>query len=82
MASKKTATIVAKDDNPDKFDRRVLTIAEWAARTGFSVATARRIINCGDGPKIIDISPRRRGIRVCDDFAWQQARLRQTTARA
>ena len=74
--AKQTAATAAQDQHPDKFDRRVLTLKQWAERTGFSVATARRIINRGDGPPIIDISTRRRGVRVCDDFAWQESRLR------
>lgn len=75
MASK-TATVVATD-HPDKLDRRVLTLPQWAERTGLSVSTARRIINRGDGPPVIDVSTRRRGVRVCDDYDWQQSRIRQ-----
>ena len=74
------ATKIPKQDqqNPDRFDRRVLSLTQWATNNGFSLSTARRIINRGDGPKTIALSPRRRGIRICDDLAWQEARLRHT----
>jgi hypothetical protein len=49
----------------------------WCAVNGFSLATGRRILN-GDGPKppIVQLSPRRIGIRESDNAAWQAARVR------
>jgi predicted DNA-binding transcriptional regulator AlpA len=51
---------------------RVLSIREWAAVNGFSLATARRILK-GDGPKppVLQLSSRRLGIRESDNAAWQ-----------
>ena len=78
MALRKLAATVAKDGNPDKYDRRVLSLAQWAENNGFSLATARRILDRGEGPPTIETSQRRRGIRVCDDYKWQESRIRQT----
>jgi predicted DNA-binding transcriptional regulator AlpA len=51
---------------------RVLTIRQWAALNGFSLATARRILK-GDGPKppVLQLSSRRLGIRESDNAVWQ-----------
>lgn len=58
----------------------VLTFAEWCSVNGFSPATGRRIIKRGDGPRVIQLSLRRFGIRHSDNLAWQEARLRQRCA--
>jgi hypothetical protein len=57
-------------------DQRVMTILQWAEVNGFSVWTGRRMIRAGKGPKILQLSPRRIGITVAANRAWQQARER------
>jgi hypothetical protein len=57
-------------------DDRVMTIAEWARLNSFSVCTGRRIIAAGKGPKVIELSARRLGVRVADNRAWQATRTR------
>jgi predicted DNA-binding transcriptional regulator AlpA len=56
---------------------RVLTFAEWCAVNGFSVATGHRLIKAGNGPPVIQLSPRRLGVRESDNAAWQQSRVRK-----
>jgi predicted DNA-binding transcriptional regulator AlpA len=38
--------------------------------------TGKRLIATGDGPAIVQLSPRRIGIRESDAAAWQAARIR------
>ena len=55
---------------------RVLTFHAWCEVNGFSLATGRRIVQRGEGPPILQLSPRRIGIRESDNAAWQAARAR------
>jgi predicted DNA-binding transcriptional regulator AlpA len=55
---------------------RVLTFTQWCDLNGFSKATGRRIIKRGEGPPVLQLSPRRIGIRESDNAAWQAARVR------
>lgn len=55
---------------------KVLTLKEWAALNGFSLMTGKRLIAGGEGPRIIQLSPRRVGVRVIDNRVWQEERLR------
>jgi predicted DNA-binding transcriptional regulator AlpA len=55
---------------------RVLTFRQWCDVNGFSIATGRRIINAGNGPPVLRLSPRRIGIKESDNAAWQAARVR------
>jgi len=57
-------------------DQRVLTLKECAAMNNLSLLTLKRRIKAGDGPQIIQLSPRRIGVRVIDNARWQAARLR------
>jgi len=57
-------------------DDRVMTIPEWAKLNSFSTCTGRRIIAAGKGPKVIELSARRLGVRVADNRAWQATRTR------
>jgi hypothetical protein len=57
-------------------DLKVLTLKEIAALEGTCVPTLRRQIAAGDGPPLIQLSARRRGIRVGDYRAWQESRVR------
>jgi predicted DNA-binding transcriptional regulator AlpA len=54
---------------------RVLTLAQWYTLNGFSRATAQRLIARGKGPRLIQLSERRIGIRLCDHREWQTSRL-------
>jgi predicted DNA-binding transcriptional regulator AlpA len=63
----------------DKLLRRpdaVLSFAQWCALNGFSKATGRRIVKRGEGPPVLQLSPRRIGVRESDNRAWQAARVR------
>ena len=55
-------------------DDRVLNFSEWCALNGISPRTGRRIIDGPNPPRVTRLSPRRFGIRVADNRAWQQAR--------
>jgi predicted DNA-binding transcriptional regulator AlpA len=55
---------------------KVLTLRECAALNGISMMTLKRRIKAGDGPRILQISPKRIGVRVIDARRWQESRLR------
>jgi predicted DNA-binding transcriptional regulator AlpA len=55
---------------------RVLSFPLWCEINGFSKATGRRIIARGEGPPVLQLSPRRIGVRESDNAAWQSARAR------
>ena len=55
---------------------RVLTFRMWCAVNEFSLATGRRIVKRGEGPRVLQLSPRRIGIRESDNAAWQAACVR------
>jgi predicted DNA-binding transcriptional regulator AlpA len=57
-------------------DLRVLTLQEVADLCGISLATLKRLIADGQGPRTIQLSTRRVGVRVIDYKQWQQDRLR------
>jgi predicted DNA-binding transcriptional regulator AlpA len=59
---------------------RVLSIPEWAKLAGFSEKTGREVIDAGTGPRTVQLSPNRIGVRVCDHRAWLEARTRQIAA--
>ena len=50
------------------------SIPEWAANTGLSWATAKRLISRGQGPVVTKLSGRRRGIQLRHELAWALAR--------
>ena len=56
---------------------RVLSFPQWAKLAGVSERTGRDIIERGDGPKVVQLSPNRIGIRVCDHREWLAARTRK-----
>jgi predicted DNA-binding transcriptional regulator AlpA len=49
---------------------RILSLDEWYKLCGFSDATGRRILNSGKGPRVIQLSERRKGIALGDHLAW------------
>jgi predicted DNA-binding transcriptional regulator AlpA len=59
---------------------QVLSIPEWAKLAGFSEKTGREVIDRGDGPDTVQLSPNRIGVRVCDHRTWLAARVRRKAA--
>jgi predicted DNA-binding transcriptional regulator AlpA len=57
-------------------DLQVLTFEQCAKLEGTSLPTFKRQIYDGTGPRTIQLTARRRGVRVGDYRAWQEARLR------
>ena len=55
---------------------QVMTKRQTAAREGVSIATLNRQIAAGSGPRLVQLSARRVGIRVLDYIAWQESRMR------
>ena len=66
------ATTQGDGSNP----HRVLSFRQWCQLNGFSEATGRRVINGGQGPVVTQLSPRRIGITVGANLAWQASRAR------
>jgi predicted DNA-binding transcriptional regulator AlpA len=65
-------TVVAISEDLD----RVLSFPQWAKLAGLSERTGRDIIERGDGPKVVQLSPNRIGIRICDHREWLAAKTR------
>jgi predicted DNA-binding transcriptional regulator AlpA len=59
---------------------RVLSIPEWAKLAGFSEKTGREVIDSGKGPRTVQLSPNRIGVRVCDHRVWLTVRTRRKAA--
>jgi hypothetical protein len=57
-----------------------MSLAEWAKLANISPRTARDVIARGDGPKVVQLSHKRFGIRVCDHREWLAARTRNPKA--
>src|SRR5262245_2175460 len=55
-------------------DDQILTFPEWCRLNRISERTGYRIIKGPDGPKTVQISERRFGIRVGTNREWQHAR--------
>jgi hypothetical protein len=55
---------------------QVITIKQWALMNALSMGTAKRMLRDGRGPKTVQLSSRRIGIRMVDAQAWQEERLR------
>jgi hypothetical protein len=52
----------------------------WCGRVGISLATGRRLVAAGDGPRVTRLSERRIGVRERDHLAWLDARATNTAA--
>ena len=57
---------------------RVVSVAQWAkiaglADDGTSLATARRILAKGDGPTLVQVGPRKRGVSLSDHARWARS---------
>jgi hypothetical protein len=57
-------------------DDQVLTFQEWCQLNRISERTGRRILDGPDAPVITMLSPRRFGVTVRANRAWQHARER------
>jgi hypothetical protein len=57
---------------------QVLTFGEWCRLNGISQSTGERLRKAGQGPRFVQLSARRIGVRVRDNFAWQEGRVRQS----
>ena len=57
-------------------DDRILSLRDWCRLNGISLATGRRLIARGEGPRVIQLSARRMGVRVSDNRNWQDSRTR------
>jgi predicted DNA-binding transcriptional regulator AlpA len=57
---------------------RILTLKQWCSLNSIGITTAKRLIAAGDAPPIIQLAPRRIGIRESDAAAWQAARVRDS----
>jgi predicted DNA-binding transcriptional regulator AlpA len=71
-----TTAGIGHNGGPPLEDLRCLTVKEWAQLCGFSLMTGKRVLASGEGPKTIQLSARRIGIRVGDCRRWQESRLR------
>jgi hypothetical protein len=60
---------------------RVMSFKEWVKAAGISYKGGRYLIDHGDAPPIVQLSPNRIGIRVCDHRAWLAARTRKRPAK-
>jgi hypothetical protein len=63
------------ESHPDQ----VLTFAEWCRLNRLSGRTGRRLLQRPDGPEVTDLSPRRIGITIRANRAWQAGRTRNRT---
>jgi hypothetical protein len=67
-----TGANAANVDSPD----RVRTFPEWCQLNSISHDTGRRILASGKGPKVLQLSSNRIGIRDSDNKAWQDTLVR------
>jgi hypothetical protein len=57
-------------------DAAVMTFREWYEANSISRATAQRIKAAGEGPRFIQLSPRRIGVTVGENRRWQKERAK------
>jgi len=62
-----------QQDHDESSLYRILTLAHWCALCGFSLATGRRILKSGQGPKITRLSTRRVGISIAAHREWMDS---------
>jgi len=61
---------------------RVLSFDDCAERASFTRRTLERLISNGEGPAVINLSARRRGVLESDFEAWLMSRRRPAPAEA
>ena len=57
-------------------DDQILTFREFCILNRLSERSGRRLIANGKGPRVIQLSERRIGIRIGDNRRWQESRVR------
>jgi hypothetical protein len=57
-------------------DDQMMTLEVWCWMNGFSPRTGRRILQSGDGPKVVQLSTNRIGITYKANRDWQESRTR------
>jgi predicted DNA-binding transcriptional regulator AlpA len=57
-------------------DLRCMTVPQWAELCGFSTMTGKRLLRAGKGPRLIQLSTKRVGVRVIDAKQWLESRAR------
>ena len=57
-------------------DDQVLTFVEWCRLNRISERNGRRILAGRNGPRVTRLSPRRIGVTVGNNRAWQKTRER------
>ena len=65
---------MSSDQNNSADDDRVMSFDAWCHLNGFSIGTGLRLRKAGQGPRFVQLSPRRIGVRVGDNRAWQESR--------
>jgi hypothetical protein len=55
---------------------KVLSFRQWCEINGLSERTGRRILAGDDGPVVTQLSPRRVGVTVANNRAWQASKAR------
>jgi hypothetical protein len=58
------------------FDDHVLTFRQWCKLNSLGERNGRRILQSGNGPRVVQLSERRIGITVRANREWQAARER------
>jgi hypothetical protein len=53
--------------------QRILSFRQWCTLNSISERTGRRILASGNGPAVVQLSPRRIGVRVVDNDDWQRS---------
>lgn len=61
---------------------RILNFDECAQSANFTRRTLERLIACGEGPSVVHLSKRRRGVLEKDWEAWLNSRRRQSPAQS
>jgi hypothetical protein len=79
MAASKPHLIISGDAHTAIEDDRVLSFSQWVQLNGFSPRTGRRVLASGNGPIVTQLSPKRIGVTVANNRAWQAARARVRT---
>lgn len=55
-------------------DDKVIDLTMFSAMAGVSIATTRRLLKNGQGPRLVRMSARRVGVRVRDARHWIEHR--------
>ena len=58
-------------------DAQVLTFSEWCKLNHNQRAHRAKILASRDGPVVTELSPRRLGITIANNRAWQASRARK-----